>query len=129
MSCAGLALLIFPHWISRLFTPETAVIAGGVTLLRIAAFFQLFDGLQVVATGALRGAGDTRTPMICHFTGYWVIGLPLGWLLCFEEGMGAAGLWVGLSVGLVVIGVVLVEVWRRKAAMAPSPSSSAGDSL
>jgi len=123
MSCAAIALLIFPFWIARLFTPEADVIAAGMVLLRIAAFFQLFDGLQVVATGALRGAGDTRTPMLCHFTGYWVIGLPLGWWLCFKRvassqqpvaRMGAAGLWIGLSVGLVVIGVVLVEVWRRR---------------
>jgi MATE family multidrug resistance protein len=114
MSCAAMALLIFSYWIARLFTPEADVIAAGMVLLRIAAFFQLFDGLQVVATGALRGAGDTRTPMFCHFTGYWVIGLPLGSLLCFRYGMGAPGLWIGLSVGLVIIGVVLVEVWRRK---------------
>ncbi len=125
MSCAAVALLVFPHWIARLFTPEAEVIAAGVVLLRIAAFFQLFDGLQVVATGALRGTGDTHTPMICHFAGYWVIGLPLGALLCFgrvasgqepvaSRGMGAPGLWIGLSVGLVVIGVVLVEVWRRR---------------
>jgi MATE family multidrug resistance protein len=115
MSCAAVALLIFPYWIARLFTPEADVIVAGVTLLRIAAFFQLFDGLQVVATGALRGAGNTHTAMICHLTGYWVIGLPVGALLCFRYGMGAQGLWIGLSVGLVVIGVVLVEVWRRKA--------------
>ncbi len=123
MSCAAVALLVFPFWIARLFTPEVDVIAAGVVLLRIAAFFQLFDGLQVVATGALRGAGDTRTPMLCHFTGYWVIGLPLGWWLCFKSvasgqqpvaRMGAPGLWIGLSVGLVVIGIVLVEVWRRR---------------
>jgi MATE family multidrug resistance protein len=126
MSCAALALLIFPFWIARLFTPEQDVIVAGMVLLRIAAFFQLFDGLQVVATGALRGAGDTRTPMLCHFTGYWVIGLPLGWWLCFREGMGAAGLWLGLSVGLVIIGVVLVEVWRRKAEK-PIASSHDGD--
>jgi multidrug resistance protein, MATE family len=123
MSCAAIALLVFPFWIARLFTPEADVIAAGVVLLRIAAFFQLFDGLQVVATGALRGAGDTRTPMLCHFTGYWVIGLPLGWWLCFNRvagsqqlvaKMGAPGLWIGLSVGLVVIGIVLVEVWRKR---------------
>jgi multidrug resistance protein, MATE family len=113
MSCAAIALLLLPYWIARLFTPETEVIAAGVVLLRIAALFQLFDGLQVVATGALRGTGDTRTPMICHFAGYWLIGLPVGWLLCFRYGMGAPGLWIGLSIGLVVIGVVLVEVWRR----------------
>jgi len=113
MSCAAIALLVFPYYIARLFTPEADVIAAGIVLLRIAAFFQLFDGLQVVATGALRGAGDTRTPMFCHFTGYWVIGLPLGWWLCFKDQVGAPGLWIGLSVGLVVIGIVLVEVWRR----------------
>jgi multidrug resistance protein, MATE family len=116
MSCAAVGLLVFPHSIARLFTPDAEVIRAGVVLLRIAAFFQLFDGLQVVATGALRGTGDTRTPMVCHFTGYWVIGLPLGWWLCFGVGMGAPGLWVGLSVGLILIGVVLVEAWRRRCA-------------
>jgi MATE family multidrug resistance protein len=113
MSCAAVMLLAAPHLIARIFTPGVQVIAAGVVLLRIAAFFQLFDGLQVVATGALRGAGDTRTPMFCHFAGYWVLGLPLGTLLCFRYGLGAAGLWIGLSAGLVVIGVVLVEMWRR----------------
>jgi MATE family multidrug resistance protein len=114
MSCAAICLIVFPHWIARLFTPEADVIAASMLLLRIAAFFQLFDGLQVVATGALRGAGDTRTPMICHFTGYWVIGLPVGVLLCFHYRMGAPGLWIGLCVGLITIGIVLVEMWRRK---------------
>src|SRR5580692_697395 len=135
MSCAALALLVFPYWIARLFTPEADVIAAGVVLLRIAAFFQLFDGLQVVATGALRGAGDTRTPMLCHFTGYWVIGLPLGWWLCFKRvassqqpvaRMGAPGLWIGLSVGLVVIGIVLVEVWRRRSQEPGARSQESG---
>src|SRR5205085_10044930 len=54
-------------------------------LLQIAAFFQFFDGLQVVASGALRGVGDTRTPLWSHLTGYWLIGLPLGAWLCFRE--------------------------------------------
>ena len=113
MSCAAVALLLIPHWIARLFTPDAAIIAAGVTLLRIAAFFQLFDGFQVVTTGALRGAGDTRTPMICHFAGYWIIGLPIGALLCFHFGLGAPGLWIGLSTGLILIGIVLVGIWYR----------------
>jgi MATE family multidrug resistance protein len=91
------------------------VIAAAVTLLRIAAFFQLFDGLQGVATGALRGAGDTRTPMLWHFAGYWLIGLPIGVWLCFAKGWGAAGLWTGLSVGLIFIGIALTLAWRRTA--------------
>jgi multidrug resistance protein, MATE family len=113
MSVAALTLLFVPHLIARLFTPDAAIIAAGVILLRVAAFFQLFDGFQVVATGALRGAGDTRTPMLCHFAGYWLIGLPLGSLLCFRLGLGAPGLWMGLSAGLILIGIVLVAFWRR----------------
>jgi MATE family multidrug resistance protein len=113
MSCAAAALLLIPHAIARLFTPEAPIIQAGVELLRVAAFFQLFDGLQVVATGALRGAGDTRTPMFCHFIGYWIIGLPVGAWLCFHAGLGARGLWMGLSFGLILIGIVLVWFWRR----------------
>ena len=116
MSAAALTLLFAPHPIARLFTPDAAIIAAGVKLLRVAAFFQLFDGFQVVATGALRGAGDTRTPMFCHFAGYWLIGLPVGALLCFHFGLGAPGLWMGLSVGLILIGIVLVGFWRRTVA-------------
>jgi MATE family multidrug resistance protein len=115
MSAAAVLLVTAPHFIARLFTPETEVIASAAALLRIAAFFQLFDGLQVVATGALRGAGNTRTPMLCHFGGYWLVGLPLGALLCFRWGMGAGGLWVGLSTGLILIGIVLAAFWRRAA--------------
>ncbi len=115
MSLAALALLIFPRPIARLFTPDVAILAAAVPLLRVAAFFQLFDGLQVTATGALRGAGDTRTPMLCHFAGYWIVGLPLGALLCFRESLGAVGLWAGLSTGLILIGIVLFWFWRRTA--------------
>ena len=63
----------------------------------------------------LRGTGDTRTPMACHFLGYWVLGLPIGAALCFGRGYGAAGLWGGLTVGLIVIGIALTLVWRRTA--------------
>jgi len=82
-------------------------------LLAAGAAFQLFDGIQTSATGALRGAGDTRTPMLCHFTAYWIIGLPLGYWLTFSRGMGALGLWVGLSLALILIGIVLGIAWRR----------------
>jgi MATE family multidrug resistance protein len=113
MSAAAVTLLSVPHAIARLFTPDPSIIAAGVNLLRVAAFFQLFDGFQVVATGALRGAADTRTPMLCHFAGYWLVGLPVGSLLCFHFGFGAPGLWMGLSAGLILIGIVLVAFWRR----------------
>jgi len=92
------------------------VIAAAATILRVAAFFQLFDGLQIVVTGSLRGGGDTRTPMVCHLVGYWIIGLPLGAMLCFWRGLGAPGLWMGLSAGLIAIGIVLAAFWWRTAA-------------
>ena len=79
-----------------------------------AALFQLFDGIQTVATGALRGTGDTRTPMLCHMLIYWLLGLPLGNALCFGLGWGAVGLWTGLCVALILIGLVLLVVWTRK---------------
>jgi MATE family multidrug resistance protein len=113
MTCASVALLIFPRWIARMYTPDEKVIHSTIALLAAGAAFQLFDGIQTVATGALRGAGDTRTPMLCHFTAYWVIGLPLGAWLCFRRGWGAFGLWSGLSLALILIGIVLLWAWRR----------------
>jgi MATE family multidrug resistance protein len=114
MTIAGIALLVFPRGIARLFTPDAAIIRSTVYLLAAGAAFQLFDGIQTVATGALRGAGDTRTPMFCHFTAYWIIGLPLGSWLCFSREWGAFGLWAGLSLALILIGIVLLFAWRRR---------------
>jgi MATE family multidrug resistance protein len=104
---------LFARPLARIYTPELDVINAGATLLVVAAIFQLFDGLQVVATGALRGAGNTRVPMLVNLAGYWVVGLPLGSYLCFHRGGGAVGMWTGLCVALVVIGSVLLVAWSR----------------
>ena len=85
-----------------------------MSLLMVAAVFQLFDGLQAVATGVLRGLGDTRTPMIWNLAGHWFVGLPLGYVLCFTVGIGVIGLWWGLSTGLIICGVSLVVAWSRR---------------
>lgn len=129
MGTAALVLLLAPEEVVRLFTPEPEILAAGSTLLRIAAFFQLFDGLQVVATGALRGLGDTRTPMLCHFAGYWVIGLPIGAMLCFSRGWGAAGLWTGLTIGLILIGTVLAGFWGRTARQLEDGIKEGGEAM
>jgi MATE family multidrug resistance protein len=89
------------------------VVSFAVTLFAIAAVFQLFDGLQTVATGALRGAGNTRTAMKWNLAGYWALGLPMGCWLGFVRGWGAVGLWDGLCVALVVIGVALLIKWHN----------------
>jgi MATE family multidrug resistance protein len=114
MTLMAIAFWTVPQYIVRIYTPATDVLRTASALLFVAAFFQLFDGLQTVATGALRGAGDTRTPMICHLIFYWLIGLPLGYYLCFRRGWGAAGLWTGLSVALICIGIALLLFWRRR---------------
>ena len=114
MTCMSVVLLVIPRWIARAYTPDPAIIRSTIALLAAGAAFQLFDGLQTVATGALRGLGDTRTPMLCHFTAYWIIGLPLGAWLCFRRGWGAFGLWAGLSLALILIGVVLLMVWQYR---------------
>ena len=114
MACAGVVLWLIPGPLARIYTTDNEVVQAGASLLMIAAFFQLFDGLQTVATGALRGIGDTHTALFCHLFAYWGIGLPLGYYLCFRQGWGASGLWIGLALALIVIGLILLLAWRGK---------------
>lgn len=125
MACASLTFLLLPTPIIRLFSADAAVIATGISLLAIAAAFQLFDGLQGVTTGVLRGVGDTRTAAISNLAGHWLLGLPAGYLLCFGLGWGVLGLWVGLSIGLVSVAVVLVRAWARHVSALPGVLAAA----
>ena len=109
--CAALTFVLLPRPISRLYTHDPKVVALSVTLFGIAAVFQLFDGLQTVATGALRGAGNTRTAMKWNLICYWVIGLPLGCWLGFVLRGGAVGFWDGLCLALILIGAGLLGKW------------------
>jgi MATE family multidrug resistance protein len=118
MSCAALAFLLIPTALLRLFTGDRPIIALGTSLLAVAAMFQLFDGVQGVSTGVLRGVGDTRTPMIANLLGHWVFGLPLGYALCFGWRWGVVGLWVGLSTGLTLVALTLLAVWVRRSRVA-----------
>jgi MATE family multidrug resistance protein len=114
MSSSGLLFVFESKLIARLFSPDPRVVKVGASLLLVAAAFQLFDGLQTVATGALRGTGDTTTPMVANFVAYWLIGLPLGCELCWRSHLGVLGIWLGLCVGLMLIGSALLIAWNRK---------------
>jgi MATE family multidrug resistance protein len=110
--CMSLVFSTMPGPLLRMFTSDVTVLRTGATLLLVCAAFQPFDAVQVVSTGALRGAGDTRTPMVLNLVGHWCIGLPLAWVLCFNRGWGVVGLWTGLTVSLMLIGATLVGVWH-----------------
>jgi MATE family multidrug resistance protein len=97
-----------------IFTTDESVLRVGTTVLLVYGALQLFDAWQVVATGALRGLGDTRNPMVLNILGHWVIGLPLAYWFCFTRGWGVVGLWLGLSIGLTIVGVALVSLWHAK---------------
>jgi MATE family multidrug resistance protein len=115
MTLIGLVLFLWPVQLISGFSTDPRVIDIGVRLLAIAAAFQLFDGTQAVVTGVLRGIGETRMPMIINVIGHWVLGLPVGYALCFSFAWGVQGLWIGLSVGLIFTAVVLTAVWWKKA--------------
>jgi MATE family multidrug resistance protein len=111
---AAALFVLVPRQLIGLFSKDPDVLSVGSSLLFLAAVFQLFDGIQGVITGTLRGIGDTRTPMVVNLVAHWMLGLPTSYLLCFVIGWGVYGLWVGLSLGLIVTGTILLYVWTRK---------------
>ena len=114
MLLAAVVFLVAPVPLIALYTRDPAVMAVGPSLLWLAAAFQIFDGIQTVTTGALRGLGVTSTPMIANLVGYWVLGLPLGLILCFVLHWGIYGLWIGLTLALIVIASTLLRRWQRE---------------
>jgi len=115
MALAGVAFAVIPRTILTAFTSVPDVIRIGVPLLYLAAVFQLFDGLQVVTTGALRGAGNTRAAALAGSIAWWALAIPVGTWLCFGAGLGVVGLWAGLALGLVAAACFLIPVWSRLA--------------
>jgi MATE family multidrug resistance protein len=108
--------------------PENAeVVALAVTFLAFAALFQIADGAQAVGAGMLRGLHDTRVPMIYAAVGYWGIGLPLGVLLAFPLGLKGSGIWIGLSVGLIVVAALLLRRWLQRERLGLMKESRAFD--
>ncbi len=115
MLLAALTFVLWPKPLIELYTRDARVMAVGPALLGIVAAFEVFDGIQTVSTGALRGLGETRAPMMANLVGYWVLGLPLGLSLCFLLRWGIYGLWIGLTVALIVIALAVLARWHRDA--------------
>lgn len=107
-------MLVFGGMIAALYTQDTSIAAQAVAFLSLAAIFQLADGLQATANGALRGFKDTRVPMLITLFSYWCIGLPVAWWLCFHTPLAANGLWWGLTAGLASAAVGLTLRFQRK---------------
>lgn len=111
--------------LAAVFVEDSAVVALTASLLVIAGIFQIVDGIQVVSSGALRGFEDVKAPMLIGGFSYWVVALPISYLLAFTLGVGPLGVWIGLSVGLGVAAVALTSrlVHRLKIVQASSKQS------
>ncbi len=106
-------LFVWPGQLLGLFTTDPQVIARGQEILFLAAIFQLCDGLQVTASGALRGIGKTRGPMLANLIGHYPIGLTVAIIACFYWNLGLYGLWAGLSTGLFAVTAMCLAFWTR----------------
>jgi MATE family multidrug resistance protein len=114
MAGCALVFLGLPGLFAQFYTSVPGVIAIATTLIPIAGVFQVFDGLQVVASGVLRGAGDTRAAMIANILGFWLIGIPVSLWMGFGLGGGVVGLWWGFVAGLAAVAAFLVaRVWVK----------------
>jgi MATE family multidrug resistance protein len=108
MGLGGVVMLLYCEPIALMFAPGDAEVARtGALVLRVVAIFSVADGVQVVAVGALRGAGDTRWPFYATAIAYWLVGLPILLFLGLHLDMGVVGFWWGLTVGLTGLAVTL----------------------
>jgi MATE family multidrug resistance protein len=119
MAMSALGMILIPRVFIAAFLdlndPANAqVISIAVSLLAVAALFQIVDGGQVLGAGMLRGLHDTRIPMLFAGVGYWCIGLPSGAALAFWAGWGAVGVWSGLAIGLSAVSVLVIQRWVRR---------------
>lgn len=113
MSLTACMFLTAPSVLARVLTDKLDVIAAAAPLVQIAGIFQLSDGVQVVAAGALRGAGDTRVTSRMNVIGHYLLGLPIAIVLGFVLGVGSPGLWWGLSAGLTFVAITLALRFHR----------------
>jgi MATE family multidrug resistance protein len=114
-ACAAVVFLVAGRLLIGFFSSDPTVLTLGPSLLSIAGLCLMFDSTQGIATGLLRGLGETRVPMLINIVGHWVVGLPLAYVACYRLEWGVEGLWMGLAVGLALVGSTLLLVWARRA--------------
>jgi MATE family multidrug resistance protein len=121
MATTGVLLAAFPAAIARALTDDPALVQAAVPLLRLAALFQISDGVQAVGAGVLRGAGETRFTFAANLVGHWALGVPAAVLLAFGAGLGVVGLWWGFVVGLTAVAASLLGrfLWISAREIAP----------
>jgi multidrug resistance protein, MATE family len=101
-------MLTVPHLLARAYSADPVILAAAIMLLPFAGLFQVFDGIQVVCVGILRGTGDTRTPMIINILGFWLVGVPVSAYLGLRTSLEARGLWIGFVFGLAAVAALLL---------------------
>jgi multidrug resistance protein, MATE family len=112
MGVCGVMFLVLGRQIAGLFDPEPEVVSITSNLLLIAAGFQILDGVSMVQTGALNGAGDTRFVMVVNLVSAWLVLVPLGYVLCVVMGWGAPGAWLALTVQVLMLASLTLARWR-----------------
>ena len=108
MTLFGITFLTVPGTLARIYSADPVVVGLASTLIPVAGVFQVFDGVQAVASGVLRGVGDTLAPMVVNLMGFWLIGLPISLYLGFRAGFGPLGLWWGMAAGLGAVSIFLL---------------------
>ena len=114
MGTFGIVFIFLRNFLPALYIDNTAVISIASSILIIAALFQIFDGVQAVGIGVLRGLTDVKGPTIITFVAYWVLALPIGYLLGFLFKLGIVGVWIGLLLGLATSAVLLTLRFNKK---------------
>lgn len=114
LALMGVVIFLFGHVFAAAFVHDPAVIALAGRILLVAAFLQFFDGIQVIAMGALRGLHDVAVPTLMNLGAYWLIGLPLAFALAFRWGVEAPGIWLGLTAGITLVTFLLLGRLHRQ---------------
>jgi MATE family multidrug resistance protein len=123
--CSAVVFLTTPRTLIGLYLnlenhAARMVLPYAITFLAVAGIFQLFDGIQAVSSGALRGLKDTRVPMIIALVSYWAVGVPVGYWLAFPRGWGGVGIWSGLAIGLAFAAVLMAGRFVAQARSLPT---------